>query len=350
MSKTINGMNASELKQLLRDTIEKINQIDGSISQIDANLLKSSESNDKVDSLLYDITDAYNEIYGFEGNENHDPKESKLDKLKEAYNTIIIGNDENIALKTQIEEFVTYIETKKLEVDKFKKQIFGDLKTKDDGTEERIPGLFDNINNFHTSQKEKFQTLYDKIEEELTAGTTSVALAKVFSDKVVDYNKENNKWSNIFIFIILFILGYYALSTINNDTINNLSELGNFLLLRAPFFAMAIWLLIFIGNRRAEAKKLEEGYKHKEVMARSFIGYKKSIEDLEGEIKDEDKELMKLHMKNLLDTINQDTSSFLNSKGENHPFFDIFGNIFKKENFPNGTIETEFGKIEFNKK
>ena len=343
-------MNASELKQLLRDTIEKINEIDWSITQIDTNLLKSNESNDKVDSLLYDITDAYNEIYGFEWDESHEAKESKLDKLKDAYNTIIIGDDENTALKTQIEEFVTYIEAKKLEVDKFKKQIFWDTKTKDDWTEEKIPWLFDNINNFHSSQKEKFQTLYDKIEEELTAWTTSVALAKVFSDKVIDYNKENNKWSNIFIFIILFILWYYALSTINNDAIKSLSELWNFLLLRTPFFAMAIWLLIFIWNRRAESKKLEEWYKHKEVMARSFIWYKKSIEELEWELNDEDKELMKLHMKNLLHTINQDTSSFLNSKWENHPFFDIFWNIFKKENFPNWSIETEFWKIEFNKK
>jgi hypothetical protein len=29
---------------------------------------------------------------------------------------------------------------------------------------------------------------------------------------------------------------------------------------------------------------------------------------------------------------------------------DIFGNIFKKENFPNWSIETDFWKIEFNKK
>lgn len=91
---------------------------------------------------------------------------------------------------------------------------------------------------------------------------------------------------------------------------------------------MAIWLLIFIWNRRAEAKKLEEWYKHKEVMARSFIWYKKSIEDLEWEIKDEDKELMKLHMKNLLDTINQDTSSFLNSKWEKSSIFWYFLKYF----------------------
>lgn len=346
MSKTINWMNASELKQLLRDTIDKINQIDWSITQIDANLLKSNESNDKVDSLLYDITDAYNEIYGFEWDDNYEPKESKLDKLKEAYNKIIIGDDENKALKTHIEEFVTYIETKKWEVDKFKKQIFWDTKTKDDWTEEKTTWLFDNINNFHTSQKEKFQTLYNKIDEELTAWTTSVALAKVFSDKVKQYKNAGIFWQSLFIIIIIWIL--FSINDVFD--IEDWRKLTVKMISHLPFFALTVWLLIFIWNRRAEAKKLEEWYKHKEVMARSFIWYKKSIEDLEWELNDEDKELMKLHMKNLLDTINQDTSSFLNSKWENHPFFDIFWNIFKKENFPNWTIETEFWKIEFNKK
>jgi len=47
-------------------------------------------------------------------------------------------------------------------------------------------------------------------------------------------------------------------------------------------------------------------------------------------------------MENLLQTINQDSSSVLSSEGDNHPLFDIFGNIFKRENFPNGSIETDY--------
>lgn len=320
MSRTINWMKAWELKQLLKDTIDNINKIEESITQIDTNLWSTNESSEKVDSLLFDVEEAYNEIYGFDWDENHEAKDSKLEKLKEAYNKIIVGDDENWALKTEIEEFVTYIETNKWEVDSFKKQIFWYTNKKEDWTEEKVEWLFDNINNFHTNQQEKFKTLYDKIDEELTAWTTSVALAKVFSDKVTDYNKENNKWSNIFIFIIIFILWYYAISTIGNESIKTLPELWNFLLLRTPFFAMAIWLLIFIWNRRAEAKKLEEAYKHKEVMARAYVWYCETIKDLDTT----DNQLLENHMSNLLGAIKTDSSEFLSAKWENHPFFDLF--------------------------
>lgn len=124
MSRTINWMNAWELKQLLRDTIDNINKIEESITKIDTNLWNTNESSEKVDSLLFDVEEAYNEIYGFDWDENHEPKDSKLEKLKEVYDKIIIWNDENKALKTEIEEFVGYIENKKWEVDNFKNKFF----------------------------------------------------------------------------------------------------------------------------------------------------------------------------------------------------------------------------------
>lgn len=346
MSKTINGMSASELKQLLKDTIDKINQIDGSVEKIDKNLWRSDESSGKVTILLNDITEAYHEVYGFEWDENFKQKDSKLEKIKNAYAEIITGSGDNKSLKAQIEALITYIEEKKTEVDTFKKQVFWYTNKKEDWTEEKVWWLFDNINNFHTAQKEKFQTLYEKIDEELTAWTTSVALAKVFSDKVEQYKNAWIFWQVLFIITISWLL-YIVNWTFETDdwkklTVKMISHL--------PFFALSVWFLIFLWNRRAEAKKLEEWYKHKEVMARSFIWYKKSIEELESDLSSEDKELMKLHMKNLLHTIHQDTSSFLNSKWENHPLFDALHGHFKKENFPNWSIETEFWKIEFNKK
>ena len=81
-----------------------------------------------------------------------------------------------------------------------------------------------------------------------------------------------------------------------------------------------------MGNRRAENKKLEEAYKHKEVMAKSFTGYKKSIEELS----DDDKTLLIELMKDLLDAIKKDSSSFLSSKGESHPVVDALKR-FKSE-------------------
>jgi hypothetical protein len=71
-----------------------------------------------------------------------------------------------------------------------------------------------------------------------------------------------------------------------------------------------VWLAMFIGNRRAENKKLEESYKHKEIMARTFVGYRESI----SEIDDKDNTLILKHMENLLDALKVNSSDFLNSK------------------------------------
>lgn len=354
MSRTINGMNALQLKQLYKDTIYNINTIKNSIDIINSNLEKSNNANVEInwdntnDWFLYNIKLAYNEIYWHEWSEEFDPMDWKLEKIKEAYEEIL-GKDENnevIWLKAEIKEFIDYINLEKEKVENFTKKIWGETKPNEDWEDEKIDWLFDNINKFHNIQKGKFDKLYKKIDTELEAWTTSVALAKVFSDKVNKYKNAWMFWQGLFILIIWALLYNINWTFDIEDWRKLLVKMFSHL----PLFILSIWLLIFIWNRRAEAKKLEEWYKHKEVMARSFIGYKKSIEDLEWDLEDNDKKLMREHMNNLLKTINQDTSSFLGSKWENHPFLDIFKNIFKKENFPNWLIETEYWKIEFNKK
>lgn len=92
-----------------------------------------------------------------------------------------------------------------------------------------------------------------------------------------------------------------------------------------PFIIFSVWLAIFFGNRRAESKKLEELYKHKEVVARSFVGYKKTLE----EIGDEDKTLLREHMKNLLGAVSENSATFLNPEGDRHPFFELASYFFK---------------------
>ena len=113
-------------------------------------------------------------------------KFTELGKIKEAYDEILIDDEDNeiISLKTEIKEFINYIDLEKWKVEKFIKKIWGETKTNEEWEEEKIDWLFDNINKFHNNQKVKFDKLYKKIDKELEAWTTSVALAKVFSDKV----------------------------------------------------------------------------------------------------------------------------------------------------------------------
>lgn len=51
-------------------------------------------------------------------------------------------------------------------------------------------------------------------------------------------------------------------------------------------------------------------------MARTYTGYRKTIEELD----DADTTLLKKHMDNLLNCISEDSSRFLKTEGEQHPF------------------------------
>jgi hypothetical protein len=146
----------------------------------------------------------------------------------------------------------------------------------------------------------------------------------------------------IFFLIIISITNFFTWK------INTLTEIFYHILFNLPLFAFIIWLNIFIWNRRAEAKKLEESYKHKEVMARAYIWYKESI----SELTNNDNKLLEKHMENLLDAMSVDSSKFLSSKWENHPLYDLFKNFLTKDIkdiFPEWELDFPWWKVTFKK-
>jgi len=82
MSKTINGMSKSDLKQLFKETIEKINKIDESIEKINKNLEESNDANVKINwddenKWLYnEILESYEDLFW------NDDNEWKINSLK----------------------------------------------------------------------------------------------------------------------------------------------------------------------------------------------------------------------------------------------------------------------------
>lgn len=210
------------------------------------------------------------------------------------------------------EELLDETDDKKEKFDEFYDKVFGvkDASGKIQG------GLESELEKYSG----KYQLLFDQIEN-LLPGATSAGLAGVFGDKVVEYKAAEQMWARSFLGLSAALTIYFAFFILNTPESSSLVQASLALLHKVPFLIFAVWFLVFIGNRRAENKKLEEAYKHKEVMARSYVGYKEHILEIEED--DDDKILLKAHMDNLLNAINENSSRFL-SDDEKHPIMDTF--------------------------
>lgn len=169
----------------------------------------------------------------------------------------------------------------------------------------------------HSAHEKKYKELYNKIEKELLSGATTVSLAKEFNDKAKEFKMTRINWQRGIICVLTMAILTTVVSFYLYIDVGSIQKW----LFSLPTYGFLIWMVIYMGNRRAENAKLEEMYKHKEAMAKTFFGYKKSIEELT----EDDKNLLIKHMENLLEAIKKDPSNILSSKGEKHFATDIIG-------------------------
>lgn len=244
--------------------------------------------------------------------------EEKVAQILEMHKSVFGNGTQDDSIKSKLETFLNDAQglfeeagEKKEEFDSFYIKVFGEEKP--DGS--IAGGLKSELENYTA----KYDDIFQKIES-LLPGATSAGLAKVFEDKVTHYAKSEKIWTILFLIVAVMLSVYYGVFAWINDPSTSFG--GSFLNLlhKTPFLLFAVWLLVFIGNRRAENKKLEELYKHKEVMARAYVGYKEHVEELEGE--STEKTLLKKHMENLLNAIQENSGKFLSNEGDKHPFWD----------------------------
>lgn len=294
-------------KEAIKKWEEIIREVEVKKSELDNLLGAARQSNEQTTSALNDAQNKLSEVAAVENQVNQ-----KLQTIEQS-RANAAQKEEEIKNKLEtISQIHLEAENKKSEIEKTKSE-----------TED----LFKEIGDFHHEQEEKYTTLYKQIEEELRAGTTSVNLSKSFADKVAEYRGNSRFWSRWFIGLLIVLIIYYGIVTFSIKEINTVQDVWRHLAFRFPFLIFGVWLAIFFGNRRAESKKLEESYKHKEVMARSFVGYKQTLEELG----DEDKALLKRHMENLLKAMDENSATFLNSEGDKHPIFEALSSLFSSK-------------------
>ncbi len=293
-----NKKRIEEYSRELFEGTESENSLPEKIAQLESDISNSSyEARDKVGEIIQ----LHDQFLG--GDENSKSLKDKLEKF--------FSDSEEMFEETNL---------KREDFDDFYEKVFGN--ENEEG--ERVGGLENEISKYES----RYKTLFNEIEK-LLPGATTAGLAKVFSDKVSEYKRTVGLWTMASFFLLVVVVLKYLLSPIDAETFD---EIIIGLLKRLPFIIFMIWIIVFAGNRRAESKKLEESYKHKEVMAKSFIGFKRQIEELESE--DTDKVLLKAHMENVLSSINENSAGFLDKSGDKSPVHDVIDavkGVFKKK-------------------
>jgi len=302
--KTIKGMRKGELLNLLDATVDQINQIreaHGKILEIEQFIANNASVTTMRDMQGQAVV--------------------LLGQIREFHRELLDGEE---STKSEVEKFKSEVEEKRNawektegELGEVEDKLLGYTEENDAGEEVHHPGLYEKIVREFNEYSEKHDHLYNEIDTVLMSGATTVSLAKDFGEQASEYKKSRVKWQWGQIGTLVSAISYSAVFFDSASKLN-IEGLLVSLVQHLPVLTFFIWLVVFIGNRYAENKKLEESYKHKEVMAKSFTGYKKSISELSVE----DGALLVKLMDNLLDAIQKDASNFLTSKGENHPLVD----------------------------
>ncbi len=345
-SKILNENNGllGEIENIYNQSLKKLTAIKDSYVEIEENKTKLTNLVDRFNSQNDEVDKAYNEIFNIEEENGESGRlediqnaqieaKEKLDSIQNFYKKTFEDTDESESIQNKLDGFVSKFQEHSNEFTKLHNDIFGYTESDDDGEETKHIGELNKARDTLKKYQEKYDMLFNQIED-LLSGATTTSLSKNFDDKVEEYKEERRKWEKrIFVSLIslFFVSIAFAFVVVFNDSIdkNAIYTIG------MPVYTFGIWFMIFMGNRRAESRKLEESFKHKFVMAKSFVGYKKSI----TEMTDTDGKLMDIHMNNLLNAISKDSSKFFEIKGESHPVADLFKKTKNSENRTNKTQE-----------
>lgn len=124
-----------------------------------------------------------------------------------------------------------------------------------------------------------------KVIDSLLPGATSAGLAEAFGRRKREFLPPQWRWQGVFIVSIFALIGLagsqlwlQVQAAGSKETHDWLLTFARFLPLTAPI----VWLAIYSSRQAALAKRMEEEYAHKEVVSRSFEGYLKQFELIEG--------------------------------------------------------------------
>lgn len=200
--------------------------------------------------------------------------------------------------------------------DCFEKTDYKELKNKLDN----VNAVYDKIK----QQEEKINSIHNDIITKNTAIINS-ELAAYFNQKVNDLEKNLNKFSKTFIFMVIVdiisIIGLFCLNmSLTNFKNDNIFFDIRISILSIGIIGLSLWITKYFNRRTHETVQLKEDYEHKSLVLSSFLSYSKELEKLS----ETDKQFLLDYISKVSSTINKSPASNLNKrKGDNTPIEDL---------------------------
>jgi len=171
-------------------------------------------------------------------------------------------------------------------------------------TEDRIAAYEKSLESLQSKAEERLKTI-----DGLLPGAASTGLASAFNQRRSFFKWPQRAWQTVFIFSVFGLLAVATLrpsvdggmefsllphaveTTQPNVETGGTSmaeagwkSLGFSLLARLPLALPLVWLAFHSSHKAALAQRLEEDYGFKEVVSRSFEGYRREMSELEGKV------------------------------------------------------------------
>lgn len=282
----------------------------------------------KIEKAQNDIQSWFNEIKKF--NDDFFVKQEGKDVSIKA-EIEHIQNDMTLAYK-QFHNTMINFTPKLADIDEFYVKIFGAMENgqRVGGLQQEIKDKLNQFNEYDKKQKEAIQVWKDEIEN-LLKDATNASLASSYEKSKESYTKAIYGWNTTFILSMLGIIGIAVWGFFEiTDKLNEPLAILGAISVRLPFYIPLAWLAIFSTQRRNESKRLQEEYKHKETLARSFLGYKKQIDEMQSDLSQDDIDLAKKLMTNLVEMTSENPNKALDkTKKENMPMIEFFEKLAK---------------------
>ena len=325
----------SELESIKDDLIEFDKTINQSKIQIESKETELNNNLEKAKNLSVELENEYSNI------------SSGIDSLKKKISDFQQILDEHPNLEDEIDDFeeiiakikeneaksiqlTRAINIKKIELDTLYNKIIGYSETDDEGNEEFVEGLKQELeksyegfsskleslqgefNDLQISNKDKFEEFYEQYSnnsnsllkdwetrytnlnkkiEALLPNALTAGLSYAFSEKKTEETKSHDGYKVLFqwgiagliiVSIIPFAISCYSIyHEVKLDIVIN--RLPKIVVAILPLYVPILWFTISASKKMNLSKRLIEEYTHKEVLSKTYEGLSKQIENLDGD-------------------------------------------------------------------